>query len=155
MWPTAAPLATASAEIAVHVEAPADAGLGAIRPREHAVGPPDLDVTSARLCRSSSVSLAEAWRVTCTWPPRTSSPRSTPSTYWETLERLSATAWSETARVRAELSRIPPAATMHALASRKTRSSVTERSVAVRRLEPVPASSFTVRIRYRIQSPRA
>jgi len=31
------------AEVAVHVEAPADAGLGAIRPREHAVGPPDLD----------------------------------------------------------------------------------------------------------------
>jgi hypothetical protein len=49
-------------------------------------------VTSERLCGSSSVSRAEACRVTCTWPPRTSSPRSTPSTYWETLERLSATA---------------------------------------------------------------
>ena len=114
-----------------------------------------LTVTSARLCRSSSVSRAEVWRVTCTCPPRTSSPRSTPSTYWETLERLSATAWSETARVKAELSRIPPTAMMHALASRKTRSSVTERSVAVRRLEPVPASSFTVRIRYRIGSEKA
>ena len=114
-----------------------------------------LTVTSARLCRSSSVSRAEVWRVTCTWPPRTSSPRSTPSTYWETLARLSATAWSETARVRAELSRIPPAAMMHALASRKTRSSVTERSVAARRLEPVPASSLTVRIRYRIGSEKA
>jgi hypothetical protein len=30
------------AEVAVHVEAPSDAGLGPIRPREHAVRSPDL-----------------------------------------------------------------------------------------------------------------
>src|SRR3954470_15257979 len=101
-------------------------------------------VTSAGLCVSSSFNRAEVWRPTCTCPPCTSVSRSTPSTYCETLARLSATAWSETARVRIELSRIPPAATIAALASRKTRSSVTERSVAARRFEPVPASSRTV-----------
>ena len=104
-----------------------------------------LTVTSARLRRSSSVRRADALRLTCTWPSRArASPRSTPSTYWETLARLSATAWSETARVRIELSRMPPAARIAALASRKTRSSVTERSVAARRFEPVPVRSRNV-----------
>ena len=84
------------------------------------------------------------FRLTCTWPPRTSEPRSTPSTYWETLERLSATAWSETAWVRIEMSRTPPAAMIAALASRNTRRSVTDRSVAARRFEPVPVRSRNV-----------
>ena len=43
MWPTAPRLVDRLREVAVHVEAPADAGLGAVRPGEHAVGPPDLD----------------------------------------------------------------------------------------------------------------
>src|SRR3954468_17537837 len=100
-----------------------------------------LTVTSARLCRSSWVRRAEVSRLTCTWSRRTSVPRRTPSTYCETLARLSATAWSETACVRIELSKMPPAAMIAALASRKARSSVTDRSVAARRLEPVPVRS--------------
>ena len=69
MWPTAAPLATAW---------PRSPSMSKRRPMRawarfvHASTPSGrqtLTVTSARLCRSSSVSRAEVWRVTCTCPP--------------------------------------------------------------------------------------
>ena len=152
MWPTAARLAIACAEVAVHVEAPADAGLGAVRPREHAVGPPDLDRHEGAVVPelvgqpgggvAGDLHLAAADELSAQHAV-------------DVLGDARAAVGDRLVGDRpgqGGAEQDPPAAMMHALASRKTRSSVTDRSVAARRFEPVPVRSRShgSRIRYRI-----
>src|SRR5919197_6355400 len=94
-------------------------------------------------CRRSSPSSSDETRGP-TWSlfPCTSVVRSTPSAYWARLVRWSASDWLVSACVRTELSTRAPIARISALASRKTRKSVSERSAAARMPRPLAANSL-------------